>query len=233
MGIVHRDIKAENVFLSTDHRTIKLGDFGSSRDMFNPEICGSGNSSAGSDLSRRSFAHYVGTPHFISPEAIDNKENDLLSDIWSLGCLFYQVLMGIPPFVAGSEFLIYLRIKHLDLQFPGEGVLSHEAIDLIKKILVHDRNQRPSLHAISMHPFFHNCPEIVPPYRIEDACVRALVKTGEIATPQLLDTLDPYTRKRFELVKTVEEWRKLSQPGSGTAIVDHLHAPELEGLGIH
>jgi serine/threonine protein kinase len=215
MGIVHRDLKAENIFLTTDRQNIKLGDLGTSRDMFNPHIAGAGNSSSSGSTLR----HYVGTPHFLSPEAIENKENDYLSDIWSLGCLFYQVLVGLPPFVAGSEFLIYVRIRHGDLQFPKSG-LSKLAIDLIRWIVVPDRLKRPSIDSIGMHAFFTDCPQRVPPYNLTDTCIRS----GGYKLLEL-SCISESARGRIQLVKTVDEWKKISR--IGTAILDHLNAPEL------
>jgi serine/threonine protein kinase len=60
---VHRDLKPENIMLDNTGR-LKLIDFGTSRDMLNPEIKGSGNGRK----DKKVFEHYVGTPNFMSPE---------------------------------------------------------------------------------------------------------------------------------------------------------------------
>ncbi|KAF7356634.1 Protein kinase domain-containing protein [Mycena venus] len=79
--ILHRDLKPDNVFLD-DSNTVKLGDFGLSK-----------------ALSQASFANtYVGTPYYMSPELMQEKAYDSKSDIWSLGCLIYELCALKPPF---------------------------------------------------------------------------------------------------------------------------------------
>ena len=64
---------------------IKLVDFGTSRDMFHPEIKGSGNGAKG----KRVYHHFIGTPNFMAPEKIHNQESDFKSDIFALGVVAY------------------------------------------------------------------------------------------------------------------------------------------------
>jgi len=228
MGIIHRDLKAENVLLSTDLQVIKLCDFGSSRDVFNPHIRRTGSPVHTHRPS--TFEHYVGTPNFLSPEAISNTENDFVSDIWSLGCLFYQVLCGIPPFVAGSEYLIYIRIRANDLQIPSRG-LSTFAHDLITSILRLERSARPSLSDIHNHKFFHNTPTTtVPDYIPDDLLVRDIVRGNRVLEPH--DNGSTYFEDRLDLARTVKKWKEMSAPGTGIAIMEHLvpHVPELASL---
>ncbi|KAJ7252756.1 kinase-like domain-containing protein [Mycena haematopus] len=79
--ILHRDLKPDNVFLD-ETNTVKLGDFGLSK-----------------ALSQTSFANtYVGTPYYMSPELMQEKAYDAKSDIWSLGCLIYELCAWKPPF---------------------------------------------------------------------------------------------------------------------------------------
>ncbi|KAF8216450.1 kinase-like domain-containing protein [Mycena galopus ATCC 62051] len=79
--ILHRDLKPDNVFLD-ESNTVKLGDFGLSK-----------------ALSQASFANtYVGTPYYMSPELMQEKAYDSKSDIWSLGCLIYELCALKPPF---------------------------------------------------------------------------------------------------------------------------------------
>ncbi|KAI3622539.1 other nek protein kinase [Moniliophthora roreri] len=79
--ILHRDLKPDNVFLD-ECNTVKLGDFGLSK-----------------ALPQTSFANtYVGTPYYMSPELMQEKAYDSKSDIWSLGCLIYELCALKPPF---------------------------------------------------------------------------------------------------------------------------------------
>ncbi|KAJ7606170.1 kinase-like domain-containing protein [Mycena polygramma] len=79
--ILHRDLKPDNVFLD-ESNTVKLGDFGLSK-----------------ALAQASFANtYVGTPYYMSPELMQEKAYDSKSDIWSLGCLIYELCALKPPF---------------------------------------------------------------------------------------------------------------------------------------
>ena len=80
--ILHRDLKPGNVFLDAGNN-VKLGDFGLSR-LLNKE------------------SHYactnVGTPYYMSPEQIKEINYDEKSDIWSAGCILYEMVSLKPPF---------------------------------------------------------------------------------------------------------------------------------------
>ena len=102
---MHRDLKTENIMVDSDKR-IKLVDFGTSRDMFNPHIKGSGNGAKG----KRVYEHFVGTPNFMAPEKIHNKDSNFLSDIFALGVIAYQLVIGYPAFVGKSEYLIFTDV---------------------------------------------------------------------------------------------------------------------------
>ncbi|KAI3354067.1 hypothetical protein L3Q82_018625, partial [Scortum barcoo] len=73
--VLHRDLKSKNIFL-TDDGMVKLGDFGSACTL---------NSS-------KAYAQtYVGTPYYVAPEIWDNKPYNNKSDVWSLGCVLYEL----------------------------------------------------------------------------------------------------------------------------------------------
>jgi len=222
MGIVHCDLKAENLFLSSDLQSVKVGDFGSSRDLFNPKIKGAGNKSL-SNRSGISMEHYVGTPNFMSPEAIANKENDDLSDIWSLGCLFYQVLVGLPPFIAGSEYLVFVRVRAVDLLFPPG--LSESSIHLVESIVKPNRADRPTLDWIKSHSFLTESPQKVPPWSDLDHLIRDTAQnTSQEVSDDLIGQLSSSeeVRARLKRVQTVRDWERQSRPGAGTGMLQHL-----------
>jgi serine/threonine protein kinase/Tfp pilus assembly protein PilF len=80
--VIHRDIKPANILLDSGHALV--ADFGIARAI------GTGESSTG---------HIIGTPAYMSPEQIEGvKELDGRSDIYSLGCVLYEMLVGEPPF---------------------------------------------------------------------------------------------------------------------------------------
>jgi tRNA A-37 threonylcarbamoyl transferase component Bud32 len=85
-GIVHRDIKPDNLMIAGDGR-IKVVDFG---------LAAVATLGDGSRLTEEGMI--VGTPHFMAPEQWDGKNVDERSDIYSLGATFYNLLTGQPPF---------------------------------------------------------------------------------------------------------------------------------------
>merc|ERR1719409_2425658 len=93
---------------------IKVIDFGSAKDLRNPQVRGAGNTG-----TRRQFHDYVGTPNFMAPEMIRNKFSDTRCDIWSIGCTLFQCLTGLPPFASRSEYLTYIKAMSGEFEIPA------------------------------------------------------------------------------------------------------------------
>ena len=112
--VIHRDIKPENLLL--DHRgNLKIADFGWS--VHAPS------------LRRKTLC---GTLDYLPPEMVEGQPHDANVDIWSLGVLAYEFLVGNPPFEAQSHTDTYKRIAKVDLKFPSH--VSASARDLISKV---------------------------------------------------------------------------------------------------
>jgi NIMA (never in mitosis gene a)-related kinase len=92
--ILHRDLKAENVFL-TRKGLCKLGDFGISKVL-------SGTRSRAMSI--------VGTPYYLSPEILNNNPYNMKTDIWALGVLLYELTALSRPFNANDFVTIGIRI---------------------------------------------------------------------------------------------------------------------------
>ena len=111
-GIVHRDLKPANIVRLTDG-TVKICDFGIARlghDIgFTSRLTGTGIA--------------MGTPHYMSPEQIGGSEVDQRSDLYSLGCVLYEIATGAPPFDLGDAWAIL--VGHRDT--PPRPPRSHRA----------------------------------------------------------------------------------------------------------
>lgn len=96
-GMVHRDIKPHNIILASDGQ-VKILDFGLARLTTSESDSKIPDGMTGSE-------HMVGTPDFIAPEqAINSTDVDHRTDLYSLGCAFFFLLTGQPPFNSGSSF---------------------------------------------------------------------------------------------------------------------------------
>lgn len=144
-GIVHRDLKTENILLTYEGNT-KLIDFGTAKDNEHPEIEVPGNS-----MRNKKFENFVGTPHFMAPECVNNKESTFSSDVWSLGCMIFFMLCGYPPFQGGSDYLIFTKSLKVDYSFPE--FISECARDIISRCIALDAASRPSMEELKSHPF--------------------------------------------------------------------------------
>ncbi len=92
------------------------------------------------DTNRR----FVGTPDYLAPETIKGEPQDETSDWWSVGCIMYEFLYGIPPFHASEADKVFENILARRLHWPDESEdeVSPEAKDLINKLLCSDPHQR-------------------------------------------------------------------------------------------
>lgn len=126
--ILHRDLKPENVFLSSSNH-VKLGDFGLSKLL------------AGGPASFAST--YVGTPFYMSPEICSAQPYTLKSDIWSLGCIIYELCTHEPPFNAKTHFDLVGKIKEGKVK-PLPRCYSKELGDIIGRCLVVNEEMRAS-----------------------------------------------------------------------------------------
>jgi WD40 repeat protein len=116
-GLVHRDVKPSNVLLDTGARPdgsdhVYLADFGITRRVSEePGIGEDGN--------------LMGTPDYVAPEQIAGEEVDGRADVYSLGCVLYECLVGRPPFRRDSELAVVFA--HLETEPPAP---SAERVDL-------------------------------------------------------------------------------------------------------
>lgn len=131
--VIHRDIKPENLLLGMDGE-VKIADFGWS---------------VHAPSSRRNTM--CGTLDYLPPEMIEGKEHDEQVDVWCLGILLYEFLVGTPPFETESHSATYRRIANVDLRFPR--YVPEDAQDLIRRILVKDPRKRMSLKLVHKHPW--------------------------------------------------------------------------------
>ncbi|KAF7313859.1 Serine/threonine-protein kinase MARK2 [Mycena chlorophos] len=139
-GIVHRDLKLENVLLDERCR-VKLGDFGFTR-----------------EYERGVFLEtFCGTTGYAAPEMLQGQKylgpgEYLEVDIWSLGIILYCLLTGGLPFDDDDENIMRNKIIMGDFEDPEW--LSDESRDLIKNILVKDPAKRLPISSILAHPWF-------------------------------------------------------------------------------
>jgi serine/threonine protein kinase len=88
----------------------------------------------------------------MAPECVHNQFSDKRSDYWSLGCVLYNILVGFPPFLGASEYLIFQKSIEAKYIFP-KGILSEEAEDLIKKCIIIDPDKRLNIDQMLNHPY--------------------------------------------------------------------------------
>ncbi|MCJ1283036.1 G2-specific serine/threonine protein kinase [Xylographa opegraphella] len=132
--ILHRDLKPENVFLGADN-SVKLGDFGLSKLMQSHDFAST----------------YVGTPFYMSPEICAAERYTLHSDVWSLGCIMYELCARKPPFDAKTHLQLVQRIR--DGRYdPLPSIYSPELQNVIKSCLKTNPQHRPDTAALLRLP---------------------------------------------------------------------------------
>uniref|UniRef100_A0A8I3VZK1 non-specific serine/threonine protein kinase n=1 Tax=Callithrix jacchus TaxID=9483 RepID=A0A8I3VZK1_CALJA len=162
-GIIHRDLKPQNILLSYVNRRkssvsgilIKIADFGFARYLH----------------SNMMAATLCGSPMYMAPEVIMSQHYDAKADLWSIGTVIYQCLVGKPPFQANSPQdlrMFYEKNRSLMPSIPRET--SPYLANLLLGLLQRNQKDRLDFEAFFSHPFLEqvpikkSCPVPVPVY---------------------------------------------------------------------
>lgn len=129
--ILHRDIKSQNIFLTTKEE-VKIGDFGISKML---------------EHTRDNLQTLVGTPCYLSPEIIENKSYNFKSDVYSLGVLLYEMCALKHPFKADSIHALAMQIV-TGKYTPLPATFSLPLRELVDNMLSKDPETRMDINQI-------------------------------------------------------------------------------------
>eukprot|EP00960_Hanusia_phi_P001607 46340-Hanusia_phi.AAC.9 len=141
--ILHRDIKPANVFIDRNNG-FKLGDFGLARVL-----------STETQLAKTN----VGTPYYMAPEQVNELPYNEKCDIWSLGCLLYEMAALAPPFEAANQLALAVKIKAGRVSRLPEQY-SDELNQAVRSMLQLDSSKRPSIEDLFKLPKMQEQAEI-------------------------------------------------------------------------
>ena len=188
--VLHRDLKPGNIFLDAN-TNVKLGDFGLSRVL--------------SDESEYASTH-VGTPYYMSPEQIKESKYNEKSDIWSAGCVLYEIAALRPPFEAANQLSLAMKIKtgrfeRLPLRY------SEELQKVLASMLRVNPEERPNIEDLL------NVPQIA--LRIKESKLKdsynGLKKKEEACGHQMKELESEEKKVKEELEKMETREKELSQ----------------------
>jgi len=130
-NVIHRDLKPANILLSefSTQAVLKIADFGFAKHLVEASMAQTP----------------CGSPLYMAPEIFDMQEYDAKADIWSVGCVFYEMLVGTPPFKGANPRELFQNIRTKSLQIPSEVKVGPESLALLKKLLERNPQRRASM----------------------------------------------------------------------------------------
>mmetsp|Transcript_20076 Transcript_20076/g.43812 ORF Transcript_20076/g.43812 Transcript_20076/m.43812 type:complete len:592 (-) Transcript_20076:633-2408(-) len=157
--VAHRDLKPENILLTADGH-LKLVDFDAAIRVPEEPDSDEDDIFSAKPLHDHDASAFVGTALYLPPEVILGHaqiHQAFARDLWALGCIVYQMLVGKTPFQASSESAIFERIVRADVTFSSDS--HNDVIDLVVALMAFEPAARlgagaQGLEELCMHPLF-------------------------------------------------------------------------------
>ena len=202
--ILHRDVKTSNCFVTAD-RTLKLGDFGFAKAL-----------QAQSDalLSR------VGSPFYMSPEICNNQPYGTESDVWSLGCVLYEMVCLQPAFYAENMMLVLDRICSAKYDPPPEGACSDGVRELLGEMLQLKPDARPAAQQVLQHPALRPVLQQLEPPAPPAPKLREKLEAGSDEASAMREAVKAARAREEALASSAEQQqgRRSSKGGDGNNV---------------
>lgn len=209
LQILHRDIKSANIFLSEDFETVKLGDLNIAK------------------VAKDDFAStQIGTPYYLAPEIWMNQKYDYRCDIFSLGCVVYEMATLKVPFDASTIQELFKKITKGSPE-PIPSRYSTHLSELIKVFLTKNPKNRPSVYEIMEMPIIKAKMSIYIKPDLKFGSYKSKVLMRTIVIPQNLDLLKNRLPKRKLTDYSIDTRRKNSK--ESTVDTYSNARPETEG----
>ncbi|MEM1414037.1 MAG: protein kinase [Myxococcota bacterium] len=176
--VIHRDLKPENIFVSTagGGPHVKLLDFGIARSMHDSRLTNAGE--------------IFGTPQYMAPERITSIDAGPAADLYAMGCILYEMLVGVTPFVA-EEITGYF-IAHMQQPPPKPSEHAPQCPKRLEELILDLLEKRPEDRPVDAHQVIKELQQLAPTTSSDVA--PPLSTTGK---RQTAPTLPPTTLERW------------------------------------
>lgn len=207
-GLVHRDVKPENVLIADDGR-IKVADFGLAK-------------AVSATTQHTATGVLIGTVSYVAPELVVEGRSDARADVYAVGVILYELLTGTKPHAGETPIQVAYKHVHEDVPAPSRTAPgTPDYVDaLVARATARDREQRPADASVLLHHLRRVNQALTAGVRSDRELVEDLVPRRHADTAEVLSRRGPGRDTNPEPWNDAEMAALLAPPREGTAAVE-------------